>query len=295
MNEVPSHLREYILEEESLEKDSNSSNTRKVIPLPRDESFSRQKSSDLIDDDKSVEDSLSLDDDNESYFSLRDKNRQVNPSHDEKKLLFDHLTIPSKSSPDRPYSARTQFLRGCTKWGISPQSSWLIRKDITSTLDISSLGIGDEVGLLLSEVVGSLPLLEGLHIADNNLTDASLVSIINQLAECKHLVSLDLSKNKIDTTAAGLFLKYIHNYHSMNSIDSLRAFLSSEHCNLQVLSMGGANIDDVEAARFMTAIAVRQTITDLYLHSNILGSHEISNPIKRKHQSAGLIDWIIYN
>ena len=53
--------------------------------------------------------------------------------------------------------------------------------------------------------------------------------------------------------------------------------------------MGKANIDDKEAARFTLAIAARQTITELDMNSNILGSHEISNPIKGQSESAGII------
>lgn len=174
-----------------------------IITENIDNIIESQKSPILVDDDDTADDSLSyFDDDDTSYTSLKERSKQAYPSEEEKKLLFNHLKAPTVAS-NRPYSARTTFLRGCTRKGISPQSSWLIRKDLNPILNISSLGIGDEVGVLLSAAVGSLPLLEGLHIADNQLTDVSLVPIINNLAQCKYLISLDLSKNKIDSKAAG--------------------------------------------------------------------------------------------
>lgn len=64
--------------------------------------------------------------------------------------------------------------------------------------------------------------------------------------------------------------------------------MSSDNCNLKVLLMGKATIDDAEAVRFMLAIATRQTIIEIDMNSNILGSHEITNPIKGQSESAGL-------
>eukprot|EP01035_Chromulina_nebulosa_P029933 gene29933-39735_t len=80
--------------------------------------------------------------------------------------------------------------------------------------------MGDEVMIILSETICLLPMLEGIYIADNQLTDLSLVPFINSLHLCKHLSEL-----------AAL---------------ALREFLSSKHCTLTYLSMAKANIDDYE-------------------------------------------------
>ena len=55
---------------------------------------------------------------------------------------------------------------------------------------ISLPGMGDEVMIILSETICLLPMLEGIYLADNQLTDLSLVPFINSLHLCKHLREL---------------------------------------------------------------------------------------------------------
>jgi hypothetical protein len=50
--------------------------------------------------------------------------------------------------------------------------------------------MGDEVMIILSETICLLPMLEGIYLADNQLTDLSLVPFINSLHLCKHLREL---------------------------------------------------------------------------------------------------------
>jgi Ran GTPase-activating protein (RanGAP) involved in mRNA processing and transport len=219
----------------------------------------------------SLKKSTSLDRE-DTYTWLRvNEERQ---SEEEKRLVLDHLLsvdsiLSNRMSTDRPASARTKFLRGCVDKGILPHPSLIIRKDITTMLNVSSLGIGNEVAILLAEALDSLPLLVGLSIADNNLTDAGLVPIVMKLSLCKNLRLFDLSNNKVDTQTA----------------IALRNFLSSESCNLVVLRMQNANVDDYEAAQFMAAIGVRRTIKELDLCHNLLGSHEFA--VNRSKLTAG--------
>jgi hypothetical protein len=51
--------------------------------------------------------------------------------------------------------------------------------------------------------------------------------------------------------------------------------------------MCNANIDDYEASKFMLAIALRHTISDLNLAENLLGSQEVKTAIKRGGSTAG--------
>ena len=120
------------------------------------------------------------------------KSKEKLQSEEEKRLLLEHLLSvdslrQNRSAADRPPSARTKFLRGCVEKGVLPQPSLIIRRKITTTLNVSSLGMGNEMARLLAEALDNLPLLVGLLIADNNLTDEGLVPIVNKLALCRNL------------------------------------------------------------------------------------------------------------
>lgn len=192
-------------------------------------------------------------------------------SEEEREVLLQHLSrLPTDAlSPDRPYSARTTFLSGCVSSGIVPQPALIIRKELTTTLNISLLAIGDKLAQLLAQCLENLPLLEGLCVADNNLTDQGLVPVVEALERCANLRSLDISCNKVDSASA----------------DALNKFLSSEQCVLVELIMRNANVDDYEAARFMQAIAVRHTVKLIDLSENLLGSHEVN--LTRSSETAG--------
>ncbi len=194
-------------------------------------------------------------------------------TEEEKRVVLEHLLSirgnTRTQNSARPLSARTKFLKGCVDRGILPHPSLIIRKEITTMLNLSSLGMGNEVALLLAEALDNIPLLVGFSIADNNLTDIGLVPILNKLALCKNLRLFDLSNNKVDSLAAA----------------ALRGFLSSNYCNLVVLRMQNANVDDYEASLFMEAIAVSNTIKELDLCHNLLGSHEFA--VNRRKLTAG--------
>lgn len=169
------------------------------------------------------------------YSRQRMGDNQV--TEEEKAHLFEHLkkeTIEQQNT-NRPLSARTKFLLGCVRKGILPQPSLIIRKNLTTTLSISSFGIGNDMAILLAASIANLPLLEGLSVADNNLTDVGLVPIVNALINCPSLRTFDLSRNKVDKETAKALLE----------------FMSSPGCNLMNLRMSNANVDDTEAAKFV--------------------------------------------
>ena len=161
-------------------------------------------------------------------------------TEEEKKKLFDYLQAEPSSmqSNNRPLSARSKFLIGCIRKGILPQASLIIRKNNTTVLSLASFGIGNDLANLLSESIKSLPLLEGLNISDNNLTDQGLVPIIKSISTNKKLLFLDISRNKVDVETA----------------KALLSFISSSECNLTHLIMANANVDDREAAKFVKVI-----------------------------------------
>ena len=170
----------------------------------------------------------------------------------------------------RPKSARSKFLLGCISQGISPHPSLIIRKHATVNLCLSNFTIGDKVGIILSECLETLPLLQGLAIDDNNLTDKSLVPIIKALSNCPMLKSFNISRNKVDSLTANALLDY----------------LSSSTCNLIQLIMNTADIDDHEASRFMLAIINKPSLSELDLSRNLIGSHEFT--LKKNQDTGGV-------
>ncbi len=209
-----------------------------------------------------------------SYSAMRPHLNTV--SQEEKKQLLDHLFSlsrekKSKSSLQlaRPNSARTIFLKGCVEKGILPQPSLIIRKELTTMLNISSLGFGNKVAQVLAEALDVLPALEAISIADNNLSDEGLVPIVNKLSSCKSLTSVDISNNKVDGATA----------------EALRKYLSSSNCLMRELIMQNANVDDYEASKFMAVIGIQNTLESIDLSHNLLGSHEFA--VRKQSQTAG--------
>lgn len=145
----------------------------------------------------------------------------------------------------RPVSARTKFLQGVVGRRLLPRAALVIRKEHSSYLNLASFGIGNEMAVVLAEALDSVPMLEGLNIADNNLDDRGLVPIVHKLALCKNLLTFDLSNNKVDAKTAA----------------ALRSFLSSGDCNLNVLIMQNANVDDYEAYLFMEVMNLLMMIS----------------------------------
>lgn len=169
-----------------------------------------------------------------------------------------HFSKPT-TKINRPISARRKFIINSLKAGIAPRPSVLIRKYITSNLNVSSQAMGDDLAQVLAKSLDSLPALESINIANNNLTDIGLSPIINSLLNCPTVTSLNISNNKVDDLASQALFNYV----------------SAPSCNLVELIMQKADIDDLETARFITAISIRHTIQEIDLSENLLGSHEI--------------------
>jgi len=181
-------------------------------------------------------------------------------TEEERKALYEHLGRESPETPNRPLSARSRFILGCVRAGKNPHPSLVIRKTVTATLSIASMRVGDDLAVLLAGSLPSLPLLEGLNISDNNLTDIGLVPIVKVLHLCTKLTAIDLSKNKVDWSTANALLAYIE----------------SSGCNLVRLIMCDANVDDMEAAKFVHAIAQKTSFREIDMSHNLLGSHEFA-------------------
>lgn len=136
---------------------------------------------------------------------------------------------------NRPISARTKYLTGCLENNILPQPTLIIRKELTTMLDLTSLGVGDDHAIVFSKSLPLLPALEGLSIANNSLSDRGIVAIISQLHLCKSLKFFDLSRNKVTDGTA----------------DALQSFLSSYGCRLKSLIMSNVELADHQVSKFL--------------------------------------------
>ena len=90
-------------------------------------------------------------------------------------MILDEFSTQHLSKPvdnvNRPISARRKFIINSLKAGVAPRPSVLIRKYITSNLNVSSQAMGDELAQVLAMSLDSLPALEAINISNNNLTD----------------------------------------------------------------------------------------------------------------------------
>ncbi len=157
---------------------------------------------------------------------------------------------------------RTKYLDECCKENLFPRS-FLIRKNLTKTLDLQHQGMGDRVCQVLAAAVEELPFIQRINIADNNLTDAGLGPFINAIVKISGLLELNLSQNTLGPMTA----------------DSLSSYLSSSTCPLEKLVLNNADVDDFECERFISAIMHNRSITDLDLSYNKIGASENLNTV----------------
>ena len=171
-----------------------------------------------------------------------------------------HLTIPKEGPAKfaRPLSPRHRFILGCINSKITPRPSLLIRKDLSTVLNLEHQNMGDTGGILLANALDGLPHLCALNIADNNLTDAGLTAIIKKLPTCHFLSSLDISENKIDAEAA----------------DELSSYLLSPACALIDIVMRKSDVDDNEIGSFVQAIGHSNKLINVDLSANLIGSNQ---------------------
>ena len=171
-----------------------------------------------------------------------------------------HLTLPKEGPAKfaRPLSPRHRFILGCINSKITPRPSLLIRKDLSTLLNLEHQNMGDRGGILLANALDGLPHLCSLNIADNNLTDSGLTAIIKKLPLCPLLTSLDVSENKIDAEAA----------HELSS------YLLSPSCALIDIIMRKSDVDDNEIGSFVQAIGHSKKLINVDLSGNLIGSNQ---------------------
>jgi Ran GTPase-activating protein (RanGAP) involved in mRNA processing and transport len=178
----------------------------------------------------------------------------------------------SLHSTYNPLSPRAIFINGCLKNNIPPITIALVRRNLTSTINLAHMGIGDKIAVILSKCLNSLPYLEKLNLSDNHLKDKGLTSLIHSVA--KHpdsLVELDISSNKVGIKASYALAKYLGN--------SL--------CKLKTLKVRSANIDDNGCVNMCKVLQKNKYLTELDLSKNNIGKEENLNAVKPSFLTGG--------
>ena len=122
-------------------------------------------------------------------------------------------------------------------------------------LDLSHRAYGDELAILLSDMIGELPSLRRLSMRSNRLSDRGVEAILAAVCGGARLEALDLSQNKLDGRA----------------IDMLATFLRTENCVLTELELDGADVDDAEIRDLVRALEGNASLRALSLSGNFLG------------------------
>ena len=141
-------------------------------------------------------------------------------------------------------SPRATFLIGCLRNKFPPRSLAMLRNKFTTKLDLSHLGLGDDLIMLLSKAVADLPLLESISLKDNNLTDRGLEVIIDSIAKLQGIVELDLSSNKVGHNAA----------------KSLGRFITKPSCPIIRLSLSEDCLEDNECSMIVECLKKNPTL-----------------------------------
>jgi len=128
-------------------------------------------------------------------------------------------------------------------------------------IDLSHQGIGDEFGLVLAQCLNDVPHVQYINLADNRLTDKSLVPILQRLGT--DLLFLNLSQNKIDEEASSM----------------LRCYLGNTNCRVTSLILSHADVDDDECSILVETLAQNKNLTCLDLSHNLIGKNEAKNVV----------------
>ena len=112
-----------------------------------------------------------------------------------------------------------------------------MRKKEGAKIDLAHYSLGDEYIVTLSKTLESLPTFNTVNLCDNRLTDRGLHAIITTIVEkpgCRGITNLNLSENKVDG----------------DSVQIMATYLKSKECQLRVLTLAKADLDDEEAKIF---------------------------------------------
>jgi Ran GTPase-activating protein (RanGAP) involved in mRNA processing and transport len=194
----------------------------------------------------------------------------ANSSHDS----FDIHTIHDDLHDGTITSPRTKYITACLKQNLNPRMSFILRKRISSDLNLQHQGMGDTLGILFADSLRELPYVHSINLNDNNLTDLSIGPIIRSILTMTHVTSLNLSNNLLNS----------------NSTTALADYLSSPSCTIKRLILQDADLDDHECHMFVQALTSKtsaRSLIELDLSKNKIGQAEILNTVQPDYITGG--------
>ncbi|EQC34531.1 hypothetical protein SDRG_07859 [Saprolegnia diclina VS20] len=161
-------------------------------------------------------------------------------------------------------SARHKFIALSLAQKLPLSVRLLIRNTVSPHLNVSHMGMGDEMAKVFAQCVLELPMVTSLNIRNNRLTDPGLDAIVSVVTHKRDLVCLDISENKVDGDAAA----------------ALAEDVGSKQCALQELCMATCDIDDGEVQGFANALHTNTSLMTLVLSRNLIGKSEMLNVVQ---------------
>lgn len=235
--------------------------SNKVYLPTLEKGSSADQSDSLHDSDDNISETLtsvSMDDFDDSSLGGYDSEGDIEDDLTARSDLV--MTGVDFSSPTSP---RSKYIASCIREGVNPRASLMLRKKLTKHLKLQHMGIGNKQGIIFSESLTGLPYLETINLSANNLSDLALKALIDSMCSIPTLREVDISCNIIGPKAA----------------ISLGNFLGNISCAISKLNLNQADVDDFEAARFVSSLKKCKSLTDVDLANNKLGAAENLNTV----------------
>ena len=184
---------------------------------------------------------------------------------------FDVPTVKDDLQDGTVTSPRTKYIAACLKKNMNPRMSLILRKRISSDLNLQHQGMGDTLGVLFADSLKELPYVHSINIADNNLTDVSIGPILRSIILMSNVTSLNISNNMIDS----------------KSTRALADYLRSSTCSIKKLILQKSDIDDSECHMFVEALKENSSLLELDLSNNKIGQAETLNTVQPDYITGG--------
>ena len=134
-----------------------------------------------------------------------------------------------------------------------------------------SVGMGNEMAVLVCQAAKDLPMLESINVRDNNLTCTGICAVLKLAISIPTLVSLNIGENKLGDESSSL----------------LHEYLMHDNCHISKLGLKNADVDDIECNRFIADVSTKGDMKELDLSSNKLGMLESLNAVLPDTVTAG--------
>ena len=184
-----------------------------------------------------------------------------------------HLDADGTPQYYDPQSPRAEFVAHCLADGVLPLSKAVLRKELSTTLDVHGQNMGPKRILGLVDAMQNLPFLRVINFRGNRLGDKVLEAVVLAVKKMPNIVDLDLGENDVgdDSSAA------------------LGNLLSSKWCKLRRLSLKGAGVTDTECVAWVRALIKNKhnQLEHLDLSENTIGGSEIENVINPELLTGG--------